>query len=178
MEDEKLIRLIRNGNEHLFNNLLKKYDYILKSLAMRYRNVYYNLRNDYDDLYQEATMGLLYAVDTYKFDSKASFKTYLNITVRGYLNKYLRKRNSDNLVSLEDYEVNVKKTPETAVIYNDLEIKINDYKLSLDYPNSLIFELHINNFSNSEIASILDLSYKKIDNTLYMIRKDLKRVIK
>ena len=50
-------------------------------------------------------------------------------------------------------------------------------KYYLNDKDSLIYELKLNCFANREIADLLDMSYRYVDNRLRIIRKRLKQRI-
>ena len=51
-------------------------------------------------------------------------------------------------------------------------------KYELDDVYSHIFELRLNGFSNKDIAVLLDLSYKDVDNYLRCMKKKLQKILK
>ena len=61
---------------------------------------------------------------------------------------------------------------ESAFLKRIINLK---YDLNINYMP--IFELKVNGFSNTEIAKLLDIPYKKVDNALYNIKKSLKKLL-
>ena len=62
---------------------------------------------------------------------------------------------------------------EDSICNSDFFNRIFMYRHNLSFEESLIFELKFNQFSNREIATLLDISYKKVDNCLRKIRNKL-----
>ena len=59
----------------------------------------------------------------------------------------------------------------------EVELKRLDFKYELSDRQALVYELKFNNFTNKEIASLLDLNYKSVDNALKLIRQKIRKYI-
>lgn len=74
-----------------------------------------------------------------------------------------------NELFLEDL-ISSGESLEDTVIGDEIYKSLFLYKHNLSFEESLIYELKINKFNNKEIATLLDLSYKRVDNSLRKIR--------
>jgi len=80
-EELALIELAKTGNNRAKGQILKKYELLCHKLARKFRFTSPNA--DHDDLFQEAQIGLLKAVESYQSDKGASFMTWAFYAVRG-----------------------------------------------------------------------------------------------
>ena len=55
-----------------------------------------------------------------------------------------------------------------------MESIIRDFLLSLEFSQSLILELKMNGFKNSDIVVLLDVPLKYVSNILFHIRRKLR----
>lgn len=79
---------------------------------------------------------------------------------------------SDDSLFLEDVIASGEDV-ESFVISEEVFKNLFLYKHELSFEESLIYELKVNRFSNKEISILLDMSYKKVDNSLRKIRQML-----
>ena len=76
----------------------------------------------------------------------------------------------DNL----DYFASSYDAYENYIDYED-QYSIIEFKNSLKFLDAQIFELRYNGFSYKDIASLLEIEEKKVDNILFKIRKKLEK---
>ena len=82
--------------------------------------------------------------------------------------------NSDQLCDLECFITDKNSNPENIIMYNDeLNNSINKLKEKLTDIEAQVFELKISGFGYKEIAQILDVPPKKIDNALQRIKNKI-----
>ena len=72
ISDEELIDRLRQGESQITDYIMFKY----KNLVRKKARSMYILGADNDDLIQEGMMGLLQAMNTYKQDASATFKSF------------------------------------------------------------------------------------------------------
>lgn len=68
--------------------LIEKHLYIAEILSKRYAN----RGIEYDDIYQVASIGLIYAIDRYDIDKGFEFSSFATPTIIGEIKKYFRDR--------------------------------------------------------------------------------------
>jgi RNA polymerase sigma-B factor len=85
-EDQRLMRLVQDGNERAREALIERYMPLARSLALRYRRASEPL----DDLIQVASVGLVKAVDRWDPDRGLAFSSYAVPTILGELRRYFR----------------------------------------------------------------------------------------
>ena len=76
----------QTGDKKLRNEIVEKYLYIAQILSKRF----VNRGIDYDDIYQVAVLGIIYAVDRFDPDRGVAFATYATPTVLGEIRRYFR----------------------------------------------------------------------------------------
>lgn len=76
------------GNRNLRDMLIEENLYIAEILSKKY----VNKGIDYDDLFQVASIGLIYAIDRYDISKGYEFSSYATPTIVGEIKKYFRDR--------------------------------------------------------------------------------------
>lgn len=189
MNDYEFIYLVNENKEYL-NMFIHKYKPLITKKVNYYLNKYKTLTLDFDELEQECFIALFRAVKTFEEKRGALPYTYINICLKGALEKYIRNFTSLKRKALnESLSFYIEKKEdlflgdtlsikEDEIEYKlkiiDLERKLYSLKYEFNPLKSAIYELMINHFTIQEIAELLDLKEKKVDNELYSIRKILK----
>lgn len=187
--DYELIYQIKESDETAYSTLLDKYKPLVNKLASEYLSKNKNIGIDFDDLYQEGIYALSVALKDYNQDISL-FYTYVNICIKREMEKFIKyNRRYKHMVLNDAISLDIainneedtflkefipsKEKVEDMVEFNDLYQKVLLHKYNLKFPESLILELKINQFSNKEISELLDIPYKKVDNCLKKIRLSL-----
>ena len=191
INDYELVYQIKENDEVAYKTIFEKYTPMVKKIATDYYNKSKNFGVELDDLCQEGFFAISKALIDY--DGQTSlFYTYVYVCIKREIEKYLKtftrlKHKSlneslslnmpinDEDLFLEDI-IPSKFNIEDTILYNDLLEKIYLHKYDFNFDTSLIYELKINNFTNIEIAILLELPYKKVDNTIRNIRNDWRLV--
>ena len=195
-EDEELIILVKESNEAATDVLYNKYYYIIPLIIKKYRNILYSLEIDMHELTEEAIITLINAITSYSSNKTANLKTYINLCIERKIRSIISKKKNDktnlqdNALSLdynykEDYQTlknfisdNNKNNPETLLTQEENYIKfIQIIEQNLSKKEKIVLEQLLNGLSNKEISEILDIDYKKINNTISRIRKKISNVI-
>lgn len=80
----------RTGSKKIRSELIEKHLYIAEILSKRF----VNRGIDYEDIYQAAVIGVIYAVDRFDPDRGVKFATFATPTVLGEIRKYFRDKGS------------------------------------------------------------------------------------
>ena len=131
-----------------------------------------------EDLAQEALMGLLAAVRTYRPDGGAAFTTYATTCIRNRLLTAVR-RNGTRM----DHEQSLEDSPEVAVVQDDpaqllmdkeeLDDLLAQMRIHLTDREYPVLMLWMRGFSYTEIAARLGITVKAVDNTIQRIRRKM-----
>lgn len=81
-------KLKETGDKKIREILIEEHLYIAEILSKRYSN----RGIDYDDIYQVASLGLIYSIDRYDIDKGYEFSSFATPTIIGEIKKYFRDR--------------------------------------------------------------------------------------
>ena len=189
LNDYELVYQVRENDEIAYNLLIKKYSNLVSMLAKKYLRLYKNIGLEYDDLFQEGMLGIIKALNDY--DTRSTiFYTYASLCAKREMDKLIKTQtrkkrmilnecvsingfiNDNQDLVLEDAipsKFDLAKEYECFDIYQ----RMMKARFNFNLIDSSILELKINGFSLSEIAELLDLTYKKVDYRMRKIRKIL-----
>lgn len=196
MPDEKLIRLLRDGNNNVTDYILDKY----KGIVKRKARTMFLIGGDTDDLIQEGMIGLYKAVRDYDENKDASFLTFANICIDRQiytainasnrkkhtpLNTYISFSGNNNLSSKDESDLllenrsNILKNPEDLYIDKEnvmyIENSLEDTLSEFEYD---VLMMYIDGATYQEIAKRIDKKPKAIDNALQRIKAKVNGIIK
>ena len=192
LTDEELIDLAKNGDEMALDFLLDRY----KVLASKIARSYFLVGAEYEDLLQEAMIGLYKAYISYDKKSKASFSTFartcITRNVQTAVKTANRKKNQilNSSISLtnqgglqkqgdEDEDITLiipsnSLTPDEKLIESETLQSIKEkIKQCLSKFELDVLVLYLQGYSYTQIAQKLNLTNKSIDNALSRIRHKL-----
>lgn len=91
----------RSGSTEQRNKIVNSYIYIAEILSRRFvdRGI------EYDDIYQVACMGLIFAVERFDPDRNVKFATFATPTIMGEIRKYFRDKGSFIRIPRKLYEI-------------------------------------------------------------------------
>lgn len=195
-DDQELVYLVKENSEEAKNILFDKYKTIIDIVVNKYGSMIKMLNIDFNDVYQEAYLGLFDALDSYKDDKNASLKTFISLCVERKIQTYIKKcsRLKNKLIneslSLEHVYENSehplkdligddnKNNPLRNVVdeesVHELMTKI---KAELSDSEYEVFSLLINGLNYQEIAVLLDKKPKQVDNSIQRLRTKIKKNI-
>ncbi|MBQ6333667.1 MAG: sigma-70 family RNA polymerase sigma factor [Erysipelotrichaceae bacterium] len=181
----KLIKIIREGKdgEAAFAQLLKQFRPMIFKIIYRNRLDRGDFRIDENDLFQEASLALYKAVFSYEEEREMAFSSYAYLVIRSRVRELLRTAGrvyNDEVVSLDsskDYSLKFCVRQDPAAYHQEEQFKegLVSFMNSLGSEDRLIFELKSQDLSYKEISKRLNMSTKKIDNRLRILRKRLKK---
>lgn len=191
MEDEDLIKDIKNGDKIALEYLIFKY----KDLVETKVNKYFIIGAEKEDIVQEGLIGLYKAIKDYKGDKQNSFKSFANLCIERQLitaikssnrqkhmplNSYLslnmsvynNEDESNETELLEVFNSNVIEDPLDTITkkeyYSDVE---NVIDTSLSNFEKKVLRRYVQGESYVQIAQKLDAPVKSVDNAIQRIRK-------
>ena len=185
LNDYELIYMVKEESDEARELLVKKYDPMIKKIALHYSSKHNNGKIDVDDLFQEGRLALVLALNTFNTDKDILFYTYLTVCIKrrmiNILKSIFNNKNylSNYNLSIEDSTLQISSdyVLHDVLVENELVDTIINFKNNLNYEDSWIFELKYNNFTYDEISVLLDLPKKNIDNRLFKIRNKLKKYL-
>lgn len=187
LSDEDLIRQIKNGDDHAERCLYKRYTYIIKRIT----SSFFLMGGGIDDLFQEAMIGLMKAIDAYNEEIGSSFRGFAEVCIRRHIISAIRKTKTyevlSNIISINDdtdmdYEIDIighypdleSLNPENVIISRE-EIKqyYNIISEELSELEKLVLTEYGKGKSYEEISVSLHKSRKTIDNALQRAKKKI-----
>ena len=184
--DEELIERLRNGESEISDYLMEKYKGTVKKRA----RAMYLIGGETDDLIQEGMIGLFKAVQDYRPDREASFRTFAGQCIDRQL--YSAVKNStrqkhiplNSYVSLSEEEESGSleglwsENPEALVIDREnTGILEKEISKALSPMENKVLDLYLKGKGYVEIGGILNKSPKSVDNALQRIRSKIREVI-
>ena len=124
---------------------------------------------------------MLRAIDTFNPDGGASFKTYASTCIENAIIDELRKKRlatepiDENpivgtLPSASDPEESVINVEAATKLYSAIRAELNEVEFA-------VLNLYVEGLTYQEISARLDLQKKKVDNTIYSVKKKIKTLL-
>ena len=184
--DYELVYLVREKNEEALNIIIEKYSPLIGSIASKYYGVGY----DYQDYFQEGLVAFIKSIHTFDENAPYSFYSYSMTCVRNAITStYRSMKRSSGLDYLTDYDQHPPLIAESPTRYsNDVHTFLNgklilekvlrkdDQLLSQIEKQCLRYWLEGHNYN--EIAMILEMPPKKVDNALSRCKNKLRSLNK
>lgn len=195
MDDKELLYLYFQGSECALEALIEKYRSILTAMLKGKYNYMLQYMEE-EDLIQEAMIVFYQLIDHYRFDSLASFRTYISGCVANlwitFLRKFQTNKQRSNFGTLsfdKEYvflsfgeggytlqdvigDEHISGKPAERLYYNEafdlIERVVKESKMEYGIDITIFKML---GYGDAEIAERLDISQKKVANTIYRIRK-------
>lgn len=189
LKDEKIIELIKNGDEQALSFLLEKY----KDLVNLKAGKYYMIGSEKEDMIQEGMIGLFKAIKDFKQDKQNTFKTFANICIERQMITAIKSSNRQKHMPLNSYLSlntlsynNDEDSNELIDTFNSKTIEdpletitkkeyYKEVENTIDKTLSKFEKQVLNRYIKGEsyvtIASKLDAPVKSVDNAIQRIRK-------
>ena len=193
LNDYELVYLVSEGNEDAYDLIYKKYYPLIRKMASRYYSILGYVGLEKEDLIQSGLCGLLRAANCYSENIAAKFYTcalvYAQREMQRTIKDYTRLKHSfiNNSVSFQQTVYSDDEATYDEVIgEGDIENlyidyvsqkKILDFKYEFKPLHAQIYELRLAGFSCGDIAKLLDIKYKTVDNSLGFIKNKLKNLL-
>ncbi len=184
---EKLVEFAQSGLPEALDLILDKY----YPMVVKISSKYYAPWAEFDDIVQSGLVGLIKAVFYFE-DSRSSFNSYAWRSIEGEIQTFLtyqnRKKNrilsdsysmdsfnTDEEDEQSDYfmpssDTSVLRKSVVSLIYEELNKILKDDETG-------IFDMWINGYSYKEISEALNVTTKKIDNTVQKVKKVLREKV-
>ena len=184
--DNNIIIKAKNGDEKSLDYIIKTYKPLVSSLSRKY----FLIGGTIEDVIQEANIGLFKAITSYDETKNISFYNFCKLCIERNLQTAISKANNDknkilnncesfdnNSENDENFEFSLqdhKPSPEDLVISNEIlqELKENIKQKLTIFEKQVLYHF-IKGKSYSEIAEILQVTNKSVDNALNRLRKKL-----
>lgn len=181
--DYELLYMIRQKDDYAFAILIKKYEDTILYHIKKYKKKGVYLTEDY---YQLALVKMIKAIQCYREDREASFHHYYNEIIRYAFidyyrasfayNKYqdmyclsldLQVHEEGGLYTMMDF---MNKTDHRENMILELLGYIQEREAYLKPVERKIIKLRLLGYSYRQIAKIMNINEKKVDNTIRKLR--------
>ena len=194
--EQEIIEAAQQGNEAAMEYLLKRYQGLMSYICDKY----YLKDGERDDLMQEAMIGFMQSVKSYKLESGKQFKNFAYLCIKRELDSCVKRSNRkkhmvlNEAVSMSNYNENDEQiegkaaylierdasgeivSPENTVVeretYAEIMQKITALLSKMEL-NVLIMRMM--GMSYNEITLALQLENKSVDNAVQRIRKKVNK---
>ena len=171
---ESSYRRFLNGDDESLTLIIKDY----KDGLILYLNNYVNNIYIAEDLMQETFFKI--AVKKPKFKEKSSFKAWLYTIGRNLAIDYLRhnaKASVSSITIMENYMAD-EANLENIYIQNERKIIVHKALTAIkpEY-RQVLWLAYFENFSNEEVAQVMNKSKRQIENLLYRAKQSLKSTL-
>ncbi|MCI9233565.1 MAG: sigma-70 family RNA polymerase sigma factor [Bacilli bacterium] len=194
--DYELLSFISERNEEAGEILYKKYQPLIHATATRmYNQTKGKIGIELSDLVQEGMVGLSFAIQNFNEKNGVLFYTYAKTCIeRKILSaiigaQRLKHKILNESVSINT-EINGEEQAEIGIILSDNSMNPERLLIDSEEEEELqhliyqeltdqerqILELRVNGFTYVEIAKLLEINKKKVDNVVQRIRAKLKKM--
>lgn len=178
--DEDLIRLTAQKNNEAFVELASRYLWLIRTKARQCEVPAF----DTDDLSQEGLIGLYDAALTYDPNGSASFRTYAGVCISNRFTSVLRKQTGLKNKPLNDFVSIFDENSMADLSSNDMESTVlfremlagvlSQVKKLLSDQEQRVLGMYLEGYNRKEIAQVLSLPLKSVDNTMQRVRRKFK----
>ncbi len=196
--DYELIYLYLQKIDEAAEELVKRYNVVIKGKISKKLQNYRPLLSDKDELYQEGLIALLDAISSYQEDKNVPFYYFASLCIECSLRSCMKKYSTSSAyffsscISLDMaineteglyfYDVVEDKILQSALNFSEEGIYgkliLNDLKRNLSEFEYKIMMMRSQGYKYDEIAEVFHTTKKKVDNTIHRARmkmSDLKR---
>ena len=181
MSDEKLVVLIRSGQNKAFDELATRFSRTVSFLA---KNFFADSLTR-EDWFQEGMIGFILAVRTFDESKKVSFATYASVCISNKLKSVWKKANSrantplNDSIEFDDSTLPPEKSPEENYIETEnYRFFTESFMNELSETEKRVISYYLAGFSYAEVAEKLSMTEKAVDNALYRVKTKLRKALK
>ncbi|MDO4490090.1 MAG: sigma-70 family RNA polymerase sigma factor [Lachnospiraceae bacterium] len=187
LEDEELIRRLRQGESEIIEYLLEKYKPLVKKRA---RSLFL-AGGDQEDLLQEGMMGLFKAIREYDPKREASFATFASLCITRYMLTAIdasqRKKHQplNSSISFGELEteggegmLSTMANPERIMLDQErTSALIERIQKALSSYENAVLDAYLQGLDYHQIAEKLNKTPKSVDNALNRIRTKVQALL-
>lgn len=179
----------RNNDDDAFKELIKSYRNLIFSIINSFKMNYGDYRISEEELFQEGCIGLYEACRSYNKVQSCKFSTFAYVVIKRRITKFIYnmiKIYSNETTSFDKYNTidkmklfEGKYVSDNIIFYGDSYSRKYDFQSRMSKLNSFdqkLIRLRLQNYSYDEIAKILNIPKKRVDNRLqYLKRKKFEK---
>lgn len=194
MPEEKVVSMAQSGDELAIEHLIRSYKGFINYITQGY----YLKDGDYQDLQQEATIGLLEAIQSYNDCANIKFRNFAYLCIKREVDSLISRSNrkkrqilnnaipiyafteeekeksGKNISYIDKYFQCQVPTPEGFFLEREGLEELNDFLLNqLSSLEKKVLTLRLSGLSYRDITLILSISDKSVDNAMQRIKRKI-----
>jgi len=194
LEDDDLLRLVRQGDSQTLDVLIHRYISFVRGKA----RTYFLIGADKEDIIQEGMIGLYKAIRDYDESKQSSFKAFAELCVTRQIITAIKTATRQKHIPLNSY-VSLDKPiydeendrtlldviagsreidPQEMLInqenFGDMEVKLSELLSGLE---KQVLHLYLDGRTYQEISDRLNRHVKSIDNALQRVKRKLEQLM-
>ncbi len=181
-QEKDLILRAKSGDSECMEALISKYMWLARSKARKY----FLVSGTYDDLLQEGLMGIFKAIRDFDPEKNDNLTAFVSMCIGSQIKDAIRRssraknRPLNEAVTLEGLDNNLPSELVYDPVHNYIEREgvehFYEKMASLFKPAQLdVLRYYLDGYTYSEIAELVSMPVKKVDNTLHTIKTKIKK---
>lgn len=180
----ELIVLSKLGDQNALTELMTKYKGLVKSVASHY----FVAGADMEDIIQEGSLGLYKAIISFDPEKNDNFSAYASMIIKRQILNAVKSSNREknqtlnNSLSIgeqEGYDIpshapSPEETYESKQNVRNINDEMRDKLSAYEYS---VYRLQLDGYKYDDIASILGVTPKSVDNAMSRIKSKIKQII-
>lgn len=184
MTEKELLEAVKRNDDEAFKELMNHYHNMIYSIINGFTLKFGDYRIPDEELYQEGCIALYEACKTYGKVQDCKFSTFAYIVIKRRIHKFaynLIKIYSNESASFDKYTstdkmklFESKYVYDNPIYYSKDPIRKYDFQSrmsKLDPFDQKLIQLRLQNYSYDEIARIMNITKKRVDNRLQYIKR-------
>lgn len=191
--DYELMMLYHENDENAKNIIYLKYKFIIDIVIKKYQKYLISLNVDKQEIDSDCALGFSDALKSFQEDRTTSLPTFITLCVERRMHTLIRKYTRDkHKIEQESFSLDFVYDTDNKLMdfVSDLEYEplknMTDYEEYKELVNNIrneltkkeydVFVLLIRNIPYIEIAKILNLTPKQVDNTIQRIKTKVREI--
>ena len=177
-----IIQRLKEGDKDAFEKLLSVHHNMIYKIINSIDRSLGDYIIDENDLYQEASLALYEAAESFEPDREVKFSTYAYVHIKNNLLNYVKKYRRRYRDDIYSFDVNPRSmdfqvADSTRNSYNENQFReeLEKFLGNLNEEDRMILLMRGSDYSYKEIAEKLNTSTKRVDNKLRVLKQCLKK---
>ena len=177
-----IIQRLKEGDKDAFEKLLSVHHNMIYKIINSIDRSLGDYIIDENDLYQEASLALYEAAESFEPDREVKFSTYAYVHIKNNLLNYVKKYRRRYRDDIYSFDVNPRSmdfqvADSTRNSYNENQFReeLEKFLGNLNEEDRMILLIRGSDYSYKEIAEKLNTSTKRVDNKLRVLKQRLKK---
>lgn len=177
-----IIQRLKEGDKDAFEKLLAVHHNMIYKIINSIDRSLGDYIIDENDLYQEASLALYEAAESFEPDREVKFSTYAYVHIKNNLLNYVKKYRRRYRDDIYSFDVNPRSmdfqvADSTRNSYNENQFReeLEKFLGNLNEEDRMILLMRGSDYSYKEIAEKLNTSTKRVDNKLRVLKQRLKK---